>query len=142
MKKERSCGIILFRNERKEFLLMKHYHRYDLPKGHVELGESDIETAKREFWEETGIALDNIKINDEFRYEEVYYPEYYSDGEKIKTEKTLVIYLADLIKESEIILTEHIGYEWLKWSPPHNIQHYTIDPLLKQLQKFFEKYGK
>ena len=39
----KSCGFLIFRNEFQSFLLMKHKTRWDLPKGHVDPGESDME---------------------------------------------------------------------------------------------------
>jgi len=43
-----SCGILLFRNPLNttpEFLLMKHQNRFDLPKGHKEIGETDLKNS-------------------------------------------------------------------------------------------------
>ena len=72
MRQVKSCGVIVFRRMPElSFLLMKHSHRYDLPKGHMEEGETELETALREMWEETGIPIDEVKLDPEFRYEEV-----------------------------------------------------------------------
>ena len=57
-----SCGILLFKDEWKKFLLIKHKDRWDLPKGHIEEGETLIECAIREFEEETGIKRTHIRI--------------------------------------------------------------------------------
>jgi bis(5'-nucleosidyl)-tetraphosphatase len=77
MQQIKSCGFILFRGDRlapqKSFLLMKHRDRYDLPKGHVEPGESDLECALRETTEETGIPASAIEIEPEFQYRSIYY---------------------------------------------------------------------
>jgi len=60
----RSSGVIVFRKQPQlSFLLMKHANRWDLPKGHVDPGESDIECALRELDEETGIQRDDIKLD-------------------------------------------------------------------------------
>ena len=54
MKKEKSCGIIVFDEDR--VLLIKHNGGHiSFPKGHVEKGETEEETAIRETLEETGI---------------------------------------------------------------------------------------
>ena len=42
-------------NERGETLMIYCYRRWDLPKGHVDVGESDAECAVREVGEETGV---------------------------------------------------------------------------------------
>lgn len=52
MKKEKSCGIVVFNND--EVLLVFHnLGHYGFPKGHVEKGETEEETAIREVKEET-----------------------------------------------------------------------------------------
>ena len=73
----------------RSFLLMKHHDRYDLPKGHMESGENEHQTALRgeekkdieqrsmiidfqlELMEETGIRSTDIEIDPKFRFEEV-----------------------------------------------------------------------
>ena len=52
MKKEKSCGILVFDND--EVLIVFHnLGHYGFPKGHVEKGETEEETAVREVKEET-----------------------------------------------------------------------------------------
>jgi 8-oxo-dGTP pyrophosphatase MutT (NUDIX family) len=137
MIKTRSCGVILFKEKpHRKFLLMKHPHRFDLPKGHVDPGETDEECALREMWEETGIPRDAVRLDPNFRFEEVYYPVEPRFGSE-KVEKTLVIFLGWLDRDHPIKLTEHTGYEWWMWRPPHHIQKYTIDPLLAKLDEYF-----
>ncbi len=55
---EKSCGTVLFtgRGGELKFLLIKSRDgNCGFPKGHVEEGESEIETALRETWEETSL---------------------------------------------------------------------------------------
>jgi 8-oxo-dGTP pyrophosphatase MutT (NUDIX family) len=139
MLKVKSCGVIVFRRNPHEFLLMRHHHRYDLPKGHVEAGETDIQCALRELWEETGIPNEAIELDDQFRYEEVYYPREPRFGPD-PVEKTLVMFLGWVEGEHQIAVTEHVGHEWRSWQPPHKIQRYTVDPLLKSLTEYFERH--
>ncbi len=127
----RAAGIILMtRVEPKSILLLRHHDRWDLPKGHVDGRETDQECALREFEEETGIERTSIRLHDNFRFELNYEPTLRS-GKRVQ--KRLLIYLATIEDRVPIQLTEHNGYEWVEWSPPHQIQELTIDPLLAQL---------
>ena len=57
---EKSCGVLPYRmvNGQQEFLLVfETYSKcWSLPKGHVEAGETDVQTALRELYEETGLT--------------------------------------------------------------------------------------
>lgn len=65
---EKSCGAVVYRETDigVEFLAVKSKANGDwgFPKGHVEEGESEEETAKREVLEETGLS---IILHDNFR---------------------------------------------------------------------------
>jgi hypothetical protein len=34
---------------------------------------------------------------------------------------------------NEVQCTEHLGFQWWNWCPPHRIQSQTIDPLLESV---------
>ena len=53
--------------------------------------------------------------------------------------KELQIILGFVKEPLAVTLAEHIGYEWIEWNPPHNIQVNTIDPLLEQVDKYLYK---
>ena len=61
MKTEKSCGAVVFRKNgnNTRILLIKHANggHWAFPKGHVENGETEEETALREIMEETGLAV-------------------------------------------------------------------------------------
>lgn len=136
MRKVKSCGVLVMREApRPSFLLMRHADRYDLPKGHIEAGECELDCALRELVEETAIAREDVDIDPAFRYEETYYPRYARFGGAV-VEKTLVIFLGRLRRERAIVPREHAGYAWVDWSPPHSIQERTIDPLLRRLERY------
>ena len=58
---EKSCGAVVFRRagDSAELLIVKNRksHNWGFPKGHVELGETETETALREIREETGLTV-------------------------------------------------------------------------------------
>ena len=64
MKKEKSCGCVII-NEGKVLLVKHNKGHWDFPKGHVEEGETEEQTAIREVKEETNI---DVEINSKYRY--------------------------------------------------------------------------
>ena len=58
---EKSCGAIVYRKHHgnTEILLIKHINsgHWSFPKGHVEHGETEVETALREIKEETSLDV-------------------------------------------------------------------------------------
>ena len=65
--KEKSCGAIVYKKENNqlEFLLVHQSNgHYSFPKGHMEEGETEIETTLREIKEETNI---DVELNTDFR---------------------------------------------------------------------------
>lgn len=131
----KSCGFLIVRGDPiREFLLMRHADRWDLPKGHVDPGENERECAWRELVEETGITAADIEPIDGFRFTHCYQVRGKRDGKL--HDKTLVIFLGRLINDVPIQPTEHIDYRWFPWNPPHRIQTMTIDPLLASVAAF------
>jgi 8-oxo-dGTP pyrophosphatase MutT (NUDIX family) len=109
MKEEISSGIIIFRNKGKiEFLFLKRREGFlDMPKGHIEKGESELIAAKREALEETGLT---VNLLEGFRELQEYWYTY--EGEKIW--KKVSLYLGNVSDNSEVhISQEHTGFVWL-----------------------------
>lgn len=75
MKKEKSCGAIVYRHRDSwvEVLLIRHKNggHWAFPKGHVEKQEREEETALREIREETGLK---VRLDTSFRYTVTYSP--------------------------------------------------------------------
>lgn len=88
---EKSCGAVLYTHEDgiRRFLLIKNMSGHiGFPKGHVELGESEKETAEREVWEETGVTT---SIHNGFR-------EYYNYSVNSFVKKQAVYFVAPFQK--------------------------------------------
>lgn len=106
---EKSCGAVIFRREgQKTFFLIvktKKSKNWGFPKGHVELNESEEETALREVREETGL---NVSIIPGFRSVSRYSLWNHAF-------KQVVFFLAES-KESRIVLQEE-ELERARWLP-------------------------
>lgn len=139
MQQIKSCGVIVIGTKPQlSFLLMQHPTRYDLPKGHIEVGEDELGCALRELHEETGIEASNLQLDEKFRFTTTYQ----TRSKRFRGEiinKTVVIFLGWLKQEVNVKLSEHGSYTWVGWHPPHAIHKKTIDPLLEQLEQYFHE---
>ncbi len=139
MKTIYAAGVLVYRGAPiEEFLLMQHADRLDLPKGHREEGEDDLSCALRELEEETGIQRKDLEIAPDFSWS----LSYEVRPKRLKGEvakKVVTYYLAQLIRPAKIKLTEHLGYQWTEWNPPHRIQTQTIDGLLAAVEDYFSR---
>ncbi len=141
---ERSAGAVIFKRKNgKIFYLLLHYpgvsHRakkdyWDFPKGHIEKGEKEIETVKREVFEETG--LKNIKILDGFKETIKYFFKF--EGKTIL--KFVTFYLAET-KEKEVKISfEHTGYEWLPFEKAvERLSFKNAKEILKKAHQFLKQ---
>ncbi|MEQ8785275.1 MAG: NUDIX domain-containing protein [Pirellulaceae bacterium] len=130
-----SCGVLVYRGQPPDsFLLMRHVNRWDLPKGHVDPGETELACALRELREETGISPGDLALDPDFRFAMQYpvRPKRFGGREMLKT---LVVFLGRLTCDVEITPTEHPDYQWFPWRPPHAIQENTINPLLAAVEE-------
>jgi len=84
---------IIATNDGKILLLQKKNGSYELPGGHIEVGESPLDGAKREFEEETGISLNGLK--------------------QIASSNSRVLYKAKLSNTNIKISDEHKGYKFV-----------------------------
>lgn len=68
----KSCGVVPFRynGDQKEFLILLQTNRcWSFPKGHMDMGETETETALRELREETGLEatlIPDVKVQVEY----------------------------------------------------------------------------
>jgi 8-oxo-dGTP pyrophosphatase MutT (NUDIX family) len=109
---ERSAGAVLFNaiGPEQEYLLL-HYTagHWDFPKGNIELGETERQTAVREIREETGIS--DVTFIEGFRHVVSYR---YRKGRRVVS-KEVVFFLAQTGSKDVVISHEHIGYAWRKY---------------------------
>ena len=129
MKYEKSCGAVVF-DEDKVLVIQQVKGHWGFPKGHVEPGETEVETAKREIKEETNL---DVEINDKYRYVEHYSPE---EG----IEKDVVFFIAEKtggeikVQEEEVLSTE-----WLL--PKDALERVTYDSSKRILESVIKDLG-
>jgi 8-oxo-dGTP pyrophosphatase MutT (NUDIX family) len=112
MEHEKSCGAVIFRVGNGTEYLLLHYEagHWDFVKGHVEKGESEEETVRRETLEEAG--LKSIFFLSDFRERIDYF--YRRRGRTVS--KEVIFYLIRNVGEEQVNISgEHIGYEWLRY---------------------------
>ena len=112
---EKSCGLVLFNADK---VLLLNYSlnnetggggHWDFPKGHVELNETEIETALRELKEETGI--DEVFLFDDFR--EVI--NYNIRKASVLIPKKVVFFVGKTNVKNVNLSIEHQNYLWLNY---------------------------
>ncbi len=104
---QKSCGGVVFRekNGKREYLILlqRRSGTWSMPKGHMEMGEDEYDTAYREIYEETGIKVNFLPG---FREETVY------KISNLKT-KTVVLFLAMTDMTPKIREGEISDYVWM-----------------------------
>lgn len=118
MSLEKSAGAVIFRKNKEIKYLLLHYPSgsrtpgkdyWDFPKGHVEKGEKELETVKREVKEEAG--LEDIKFIEEFKE----WIKYFFKAEGKTVFKIVTFYLVQTQTEKIKLSEEHIDSEWLPY---------------------------
>ena len=123
---EKSCGAIIF-NEGKVLVVKQTSGFYGFPKGHVEIGETEKETAIREIKEETGL---DIKIISDKRYTQSYIV-------KENVHKDVVFFLASIENNNEKRQVEEI--EEILWIDINEVENVLTYDSLKELWKEAKK---
>ena len=110
---ERSAGVVIFHKDKELLFLLLHYEsgHWDYVKGHIEEGEDELTTLKRETKEEAGIEEENIKIIDNFKETIQYF--YRHEGKLIK--KEVIFYLAESKTKDVVLSHEHTDFKWLPY---------------------------
>jgi bis(5'-nucleosidyl)-tetraphosphatase len=134
---EHSAGAVLyayFSNDERKFLLL-HYTsgHWDFPKGNVERGETEIEAARREILEETGIA--DVRFVEGFT-QTIFY-NYRRDGQLVQ--KKVSFYLAHTSTLDITLSNEHQDFRWLDYnSALATLTYKSARDVLISVNKFVE----
>lgn len=109
--RERSAGAVVYVNgpNGREYLLLRYGAGYwGFPKGHIEVGESEIAAAQREVMEETGIPVAKQRLVEGYREKTDY---------QFRRGSTLVVkevrfYLVESATREVALSHEHSAWEW------------------------------
>ncbi|TPD99462.1 NUDIX domain-containing protein [Metamycoplasma equirhinis] len=134
MNKEKSCGAIIFKyiNRDLHVLMVKqNLGHWGFPKGHVELNETEKETAIREVKEETNI---DIEIIGNFEYVTSYSP---YEGTIKDVKYFLAIPLSNYLKKQD---TEISNLQWvaIKDALENKITYHNDFLLLSNALNYYE----
>lgn len=109
MRHEKSCGAVIFRriNGTWHVLLIQHEkgNHIAFPKGHVEQGETEAQTAEREIREETGLR---VHVDTGFRAENTYMV-------RSDTEKCVVYFIA--VADDQPLTAQRGEVREVRWEP-------------------------
>lgn len=103
MKTEKCSGAVVFTRENgslKYLIIQNMKGIYGFPKGHMETGETEHETALREIFEETGIKVEFL---DGFRYDDIH-----PIPEKPGVMKHIVYFAAEYSGQTPVYQTEEL----------------------------------
>ena len=122
------------------YLLLHHGGPYwNFPKGRQEHGESELDTARRELREETGIT--DVKIIEGFHYEYDYdFDSEVKDGIREKIYKHAIFFLGEVTSDAVTISHEHTDFGWFDYETAQRRSFYQQGQnLLKAAHQFLLK---
>lgn len=112
----KSCGVIPFRwcgSEKVYLILLQTNHCWSFPKGHMEAGESEEQTALRELFEETGLRARLIPA--QRTVSEYDLPTF--------ARKQVVFFLGEVAGDVILQEAEVLAHKWVKASELRNYLH-------------------
>lgn len=142
--KETSVGAFIYKIEKGEILFLLVYSErnkeWGFPKGHVEPDETELETAKREIKEETGIT--NIEFINDFRCTDTYKIKGTLSTTKNRIiDKNVIYYLASTREDFKCSCDNEIGQgKWLNCNEAiEYLKHDNQKKLLKSAYTFIKE---
>lgn len=150
---EISAGIVIYRQLKthREYLLL-HYPggHFDFPKGHIEKGETEIQAAKRELMEETGIKkviwIEGFRHKINYIYRPIHPLKPGRDYGVTNTKKhqlsskDVIFFLARTSEKKITISFEHQGSLWLPYEEAYQqVTFKEAKNTLKKAENFLRK---
>ncbi len=140
---KKAAGAVIFRKEKnKIYYLLLHYPSsvkamkdyWGFSKGYIEKGEQELETAKREIQEETGIK--SMKFIKGFKQQMRCFFKF----EQKSIFKIVSFYLVETKTKEIEISFEHIGYKWLPYKEAlKQLTFENAKEILRKANSFIQK---
>ncbi|CAH0550385.1 unnamed protein product [Brassicogethes aeneus] len=136
-----ATGFVIFRtiSNKIEYLLLQTSYgvnHWTPPKGHMDPGETEMQTAYRETNEESGLKPDDYKVYEDCKQTLNY---------DVKGKPKIVIYwLAKLVNDkAEVKLShEHIAYKWLTLQDACQVVEYEeTRTLMKNCEEYIKSHN-
>ncbi len=133
---ENSAGIVLVHKDM--VVLVKRPKGYwEIPKGHIEVGESSLSAAIRETIEET--SIDNFKIVDGWKVTVTY--EYWWEKRKVKKSVDFYIGIVDDFVEP-IPSKEHVDAKWFHINEAiRKVKFHDLKDVLLKVKDYLKNEG-
>jgi len=117
------------------FLLVEHKDgHWGFPKGHAEGEESEVETARRELLEETGIK--EVRIHEQVVFSDVYA---FQNGDHVTTKEVKYFMGTVHSQDVQIGVDEIKSFKWATFEEAHNIL--TFESAKTMLQNILHYLG-
>jgi len=137
--REKSCGAVIFkRNGNRQYLLLHcGGGHWDFVKGHVETGEFEKETVRREVVEEVGVT--DFVFVEGFRQRISYS---FKRG-RSRVHKEVVFFLAESNAFEIRISNEHVGFDWLPYDEAYErLTYENAKETLRKANVYLENLSK
>lgn len=138
MPSEKSCGAVIFfdSSQGRKYLLLAHNDGHlDFPKGHVESGETEEETALRETAEETALS---VSVIPGFR-EAI---SYFYTRENQKFHKDVIFFIGEAVSDKVVLSEEHTGFLWLSYEKALSLVTFSNSRIILEKSENFLNQGR
>lgn len=132
---QKSAGIVTFIQQDNEILyLVLHYlsGHWDFPKGKLEAGETLLQAATRELFEETGLHAEILPgFQESLQY-------VFKDRGKL-IEKTVIYFAGKTTAQTVHLSREHVGYLWLPYQEAYDkLTYKNAQEILQHANQFIQ----
>jgi bis(5'-nucleosidyl)-tetraphosphatase len=140
MEQHVSAGVVIYAPQhpnRPEYLIIRHANgHWDLPKGHVDPGETHLQTALRELHEETGLTA---TIDTHFTYT-TEYDFVTRDGKQ--AHKKVYWFVGKATSQNVVLSHEHTEFAWLSYERAvEQMTHATTKEVLQAANAYLLKHS-